>query len=118
MAEQPPLDHKSDQGEPKHEEDLVEANQRADRLEYIREFQEMMDQAFEKLLSKPVRRHPLQKDKYEPCTEQGKCKETICREAERQRGLHNQMSTEILTTSETVLLRKKQWIQTSVSKNL
>ena len=43
----------------------------------------MMDQAFEKLLSKPARRHPCQKDKPEPCTEQGKCKETICREAER-----------------------------------
>ena len=43
----------------------------------------MMDQAFEKLLSKPVRRHPHQKDKPEPCMEQGKCKETICREAEK-----------------------------------
>ena len=58
VAEQPPLDHKSDQGEPKYKEDLAEANQRADRLEFIREFQEMMDQAFEKLLSKPARRHP------------------------------------------------------------
>ena len=44
--------------EPEYEEDSVEANQRADRLEFIREFQEMMEQAFEKLLSKPARRHP------------------------------------------------------------
>ena len=48
----------SDQGEPKYKEDLVEANLRAHRMEFIREFQEMMDQAFEKLLSKPARRHP------------------------------------------------------------
>ena len=72
----------------------------------------MMDQAFETFLSKPARKHPHQKDKPEPCMEQGQCKETM-----RQRGFHNQMSTEILTTSETVFLHKKQWIQTSVSKN-
>ena len=42
-----------------------------------------MDQAFEKLLRKQVRRHTCQKDKPELCTEQGKCKETICRAAER-----------------------------------
>ena len=83
VAEQPPLYHESDQGEPKYKEDLVETNQRADGLEFIREFQEMMDQAFEKLLSKPVRRHSCQKDKPELHMEQGKCKETIRREAER-----------------------------------
>ena len=43
----------------------------------------MMDQAFEKLLSKSVRRHPHRKDKPEPRMEWGKCKETICNEAER-----------------------------------
>ena len=58
VAEQPPLDHKSDQGEPEYEEDLVKANQRVDRMEFISEFQEIMDQAFEKMLSKPARRHP------------------------------------------------------------
>ena len=83
MAEHPPLDHESDQGEPEYEEDSVEANIRADRLEFIREFQEIMDQAFEKMLSKPARRHPHQKDKPEPHMEQRKHKETICREAER-----------------------------------
>ena len=43
----------------------------------------MMEQAFEKMLSKPVRRHPHQKDKPKPRMEQGKHKESICREAER-----------------------------------
>ena len=43
----------------------------------------MMDQAFEKLLSKPAKRHPCQKDKPELHMEQGKHKETIRREAER-----------------------------------
>ena len=38
VAEQPPPDHKNDQDEPKYEEYLVKANQRADRLEFIREF--------------------------------------------------------------------------------
>ena len=64
-------------------EDLVEANIRADRLEFIREFREMKDQAFEKLLSKPVKRHPHRKDNPELRMEQGKCKKTIHREAER-----------------------------------
>ena len=35
-AEQPPLDHESDQDEPEYEEYLVEASIRADRLEFIR----------------------------------------------------------------------------------
>ena len=38
VAEQPPLDHGSDQDKPEYEEDLVKVNQRADRLEFIREF--------------------------------------------------------------------------------
>ena len=50
VAEQPPLNHESDQDEPKYEEDLAEVNQRAERPEFIREFQEMMDQAIKKLL--------------------------------------------------------------------
>ena len=37
-AEQPPLDHENDQGEPEYKEDSVEANIRADRMEFIREF--------------------------------------------------------------------------------
>ena len=57
-AEQPPLDNESDQDEPEYKEDSAKVNQKADRLEFIREFQEMMDQAIEKLLNKPARRHP------------------------------------------------------------
>ena len=48
----------------------------------IKEFQEVMNQAIEQLLKKSARRHPCQKNKPEPRTEQGKCKETICKEAE------------------------------------
>ena len=58
VAEQPPLDHESDQDEPEYEEDLAKFNQRADRLEFIRKFWEIMDEAIEKLLNKPARRHP------------------------------------------------------------
>ena len=42
-----------------------------------------MNKAIEQLLNKPVRRHSRQNDKPEPHTEQGKHKETICKEAER-----------------------------------
>ena len=51
-------------------------------MEFIKEFQEVMNQAIEQLLKKSVRRHPHRKDKSEPCMEQGKHKETICKEAE------------------------------------
>ena len=42
-----------------------------------------MNKAIEQFLNKPARRHSCQKDKPEPCTEQGKHKETIHKEAER-----------------------------------
>ena len=42
-----------------------------------------MNIAIEQLLNKPVRRHSHQKDKPELHMEQVKCKETICREAEK-----------------------------------
>ena len=51
-------------------------------MEFIKEFQEAMNQAIEQLLNKSVRRHSHQKDKPELCMEQGKCKETIHKEAE------------------------------------
>ena len=72
----------SDQEELEDEESSSEVNQRADQMEFIKDFQEAMNQAIEQLLNKPVRRHSHQKDKPEPHMEQGKCKETICREAE------------------------------------
>ena len=51
-------------------------------MEFIREFQDFMNEAIERLLNKPVRRHSRQKDKPEPCTEQGKCKEALRQEVE------------------------------------
>ena len=50
-------DHASDQENTKDEESLSEVNQRADRLEFIREFQEIINKAIEQFLNKPVRRH-------------------------------------------------------------
>ena len=51
-------------------------------MEFIKEFQEFMNEAIYRLLMKPVRRHSHQKDKPEPHTEQGKHKEALCKEAE------------------------------------
>ena len=51
-------------------------------MEFIKEFQEVMNQAIDHLLKKSVRRHSCQKDKPEPHMEQGKCKEAIRKEAE------------------------------------
>ena len=51
-------------------------------MEFIKEFQEEMNKAIEQLLNKPARRHYCQKDKPELHMEQGKCRETICKEAE------------------------------------
>ena len=41
-----------------------------------------MNEAIERLLKKPARKHPHRKDKPELCLEQGKCKEVLCIEAE------------------------------------
>ena len=50
-------------------------------MEFIKEFQEVMNQAIEQLLNKSARRHSRQKDKPEPHMEQGKHKESIHKEA-------------------------------------
>ena len=60
----------------------MEASQRADRLEFIREFQDIMNKAIEQLLNKLVRRHSHRKGKPKPHMEQEKYKETIHKEAE------------------------------------
>ena len=49
-AEEPPQDHKSDQEESEGKKSSSEVNQRADRLEFIREFQEII-----KVLNKDCR---------------------------------------------------------------
>ena len=41
-----------------------------------------MNEAIDRLLKKPARRHSCQKAKPELCMEQGKCNEAICKEAE------------------------------------
>ena len=82
VVKQPPPDYESDQEESEDEESSSEVNQRADQMEFIKDFQKAMNQAIEKLLNKPARRHSCWKDKPEPCTEQGKQKESICKEAE------------------------------------
>ena len=51
-------------------------------MEFIKEFQDFMNEAIERLLNKPARKHSCRKDKPELCMEQGKCKEVLCQEAE------------------------------------
>ena len=51
-------------------------------MEFIKEFQEFMNEAIKKLLNKPVRKHSCWKDKPELHTEQGKRKEGLHQEAE------------------------------------
>ena len=41
-----------------------------------------MNEAIKQLLKKPARKHSCRKDKPESHTEQGKCKEVLCKEAE------------------------------------
>ena len=51
-------------------------------MEFIKEFQDFMNEAIKQLLKKPVRKHSHRKDKPEPRTEQGKRKEVLCKEME------------------------------------
>ena len=50
-------DHESDQEELEDKESLSEVNRRADQVEFIKDFQDAMNQAIEQLLNKSVRRH-------------------------------------------------------------
>ena len=51
-------------------------------MEFIKEFQDFMNEAIDRLLKKPVRKHSCRKDKPEPCMEQGKLKEVLRKEVE------------------------------------
>ena len=51
-------------------------------MEFIKDFQEIMNEAIDRLLKKPVRKHPHRKDKPELRMEQGKRKEVLRKEAE------------------------------------
>ena len=51
-------------------------------MKFIKEFQEIMNQAIDQLFKKSARRHSCQKDKPDLHKEQGKHKEAIHKEAE------------------------------------
>ena len=69
-----PTDHASNQENKEDEDNLSEVNCKDDQVEFIKEFQDFMNEAIERLLKKPVRKHSHRKDKPEPCMEQGKFK--------------------------------------------
>ena len=94
-----PPDHASDQEDEEDTENSSEVNPKADRMEFTKEFQEFMNEAIDRLLKKPARKHSRWKDKPEPCTEQGKLKEAHAR---KQKCFHQEMSAENLMTSEAV----------------
>ena len=51
-------------------------------MEFIKEFQDFMNEAIERLLKRLARKHSHRKDKPELRMEQGKCKEVLRKEAE------------------------------------
>ena len=82
VTNESPTDHASDQENEEDEESLSEVNHKADRMEFIKEFQDFMNEAIDRLLKKPAREHPRWKDKPELHMEQGKHKEALRKEAE------------------------------------
>ena len=82
VTNESPTDHASDQENDEDEDNSSEVNRKDDRMEFIKEFQDFMNEAIERLLEKPARKHSHQKDKPEPCMEQGKHKEVLHKEAE------------------------------------
>ena len=80
VTNESPTDHASDQDN--DEDNSSEVNRKDDQVEFIKEFQDFMNEAIERLLNKPARKHSCRKDKPELCTEQGKHKEVLCQEAE------------------------------------
>ena len=82
VTNESPTDHASDQENEEDEDNLSEVNHKDDQMEFIKEFQDFMNEAIQQLLKKPVRKHSCWKDKPEPHTEQGKHKEVLCKEAE------------------------------------
>ena len=82
VTNESPIDHASAQEDEEDEDNLSEVNRKADRIEFIKEFQDFMNEAIDRLLKKPARKHSCWKDKPEPHTEQGKHKEALRKEAE------------------------------------
>ena len=82
VTNESPTDHTSDQENEEDEDNSSEVNRKADQVEFIKEFQDFMNEAIDRLLKKPVRKHSRWKDKPELCMEQGKHKEVLRKEAE------------------------------------
>ena len=57
MTNKSPPDHASDQEDEEDKENSSEVNRKADQMEFIKEFQEIMNQAIDQLLKKSARRH-------------------------------------------------------------
>ena len=100
VTNESPTDHASDQDN--DEDNSSEVNQKDDRVKFIKEFQDFMNEAIERLLNKPARKYSLQKDKPEPHMEQGKRKEALCQEVETlppiniSRDSHDEQNSRIL----------------------
>ena len=82
VTNESPPDHASDQEDEEDEENLSEVNRKADQMEFIKEFQEFMNEAIDRWLKKLARKHSRRKDKPELSMAQGKHKEALCKEAE------------------------------------
>ena len=80
MTNESPTDHASDQDN--DEDNSSDVNCKDDRVEFIKEFQDFMNEAIEQLLNKPARKQSCRKDKPELCMEQGKRKEVLRQEVE------------------------------------
>ena len=57
VTNESPPDHESDQEDKEDEESSSEVNHKADRMEFIKEFLEIMNEAIDQLLKKPARKH-------------------------------------------------------------
>ena len=82
VTNESPTDHASDQENEEDKDNLSEVSHKDDQMEFIKEFQDFMNEAIEQLLKKPARKHPRRKDKPELCMEQGKRKEVLRKEVE------------------------------------
>ena len=57
MTNESPTDHASDQENEEDEGNSSEVNHKDDQVEFIKEFQDFMNEAIERLLNKPARKH-------------------------------------------------------------
>ena len=69
VTNESPIDHASDQEDEEDKDNSSEVNSKDDRMEFIKEFQDFLNEAIKQLLKKPARKHPHWKDKPEPRTE-------------------------------------------------